>query len=141
MRERIDESNARRRFQTTLLSSFAVLAVALALVGLYGLMSYAVKQRTAEIGVRMAVGSSRRQVLTLILSQGLRLVSTGLVLGLAAAFALTRLVSNWLFGVTATDPVTFALVPLFILIVATCACLIPAWQATRIDPVQALRQE
>ena len=141
MRERIDESNARRRFQTTLLSSFAALAVALALVGLYGLMSYAVKQRTAEIGVRMAVGSSRTQVLTLILSQGLRLVSTGLVLGLAAAFALTRLVSNWLFGVSATDPVTFAAVPLFILLVATCACLIPAWQATRIDPVQALRQE
>ncbi len=141
MRERIDESNARRRFQTTLLSSFAALAVALALVGLYGLMSYAVKQRTAEIGVRMAVGSSRTQVLTLILSQGLRLVSTGLVLGLAAAFALTRLVSNWLFGVSATDPVTFAAVPLFILLVATCACLIPAWHATRIDPVQALRQE
>ncbi len=141
MRERIDESNARRRFQTTLLSSFAALAVALALVGLYGLMSYAVKQRTAEIGVRMAVGSSRTQVLTLILSQGLRLVSTGLVLGLAAAFALTRLVSNWLFGVSATDPATFAAVPLFILLVATCACLIPAWHATRIDPVQALRQE
>jgi ABC-type antimicrobial peptide transport system permease subunit len=141
MSERITESNARRRFQTTLLTGFAVVAVALALVGLYGLMSYAVKQRTAEIGVRLAVGSSRGGVLRLILSQGLRLTVLGLAIGLAAAFALTRLVSGWLFGVSATDPITFALVPFFILLVASGACLVPAWSATRVDPVVALRQE
>jgi putative ABC transport system permease protein len=77
----------------------------------------------------------------LILSQGLRLTIVGLVIGLAGAFALTRVVSSWLFGIGATDPVTFIAVPLFILLVAACACLIPAWSATRIDPVQALRQE
>ncbi len=141
MGQRVEESNARRRFQTTLLTGFAALAVALALVGLYGIMSYAVKQRTAEIGVRLAVGSSRAAVLRLILSQGLRLTAAGLVIGLAGAFALTRLVSSWLFGVSATDPVTFVAVPLFILLVATGACLLPAWNATRVDPVTALRQE
>ncbi len=141
MNQRMEESNARRRFQTVLLTGFAGLAVFLALVGLYGLMSYSVKQRTAEIGVRLAVGSTRGGVLRLILAQGMRLAAVGLVIGLAGAFALTRLVSGWLFGVGATDPVTFCLVPLFILLVAAGACLIPAWSATRVDPVIALRQE
>jgi predicted permease len=141
MRERITESNARRRFQTALLTGFAAIAVALALIGLYGLMSYTVKQRTAEIGIRLAVGASRGRVLGLILSQGLRLTVVGLLIGLAGAFALTHLVSAWLFGVKATDPVTFVAVPLFVLAVACCACIIPAWGATRIDPIQALRQD
>jgi putative ABC transport system permease protein len=141
MSERMTESNARRRFQTALLTGFAAIAVALALIGLYGLMSYTVKQRTAEIGIRLAVGASRGRVLGLILSQGLRLTAVGLLIGLAGAFALTRLVSAWLFGVKATDPVTFIAVPLFVLAVACCACIIPAWGATRIDPIQALRQE
>ncbi len=141
MAERIQENNARRTFQTTLLTGFAALAVALALAGLYGLMSYAVKQRTAEIGVRLAVGSSRAHILRLILSQGLRLSAFGLLLGLAVSFAATRVVSGWLFGVKSTDPVTFIAVPIFILAVACCACLIPAWSATRIDPIHALRQE
>jgi predicted permease len=141
MGERMTESNARRRFQTALLTGFAAIAVALALIGLYGLMSYTVKQRTAEIGIRLAVGASRGRVLGLILSQGLRLTAAGLLLGLAGAFALTRLVSAWLFGVKPTDPVTFVAVPLFVLAVACCACIVPAWGATRIDPIQALRQE
>jgi predicted permease len=140
MRERMEESNARRRFQTTLLTGFAVIAVALALAGLYGLMSYSVKRRTAEIGLRLAIGSSRGRILGLILSQGLRLTTLGLIIGLGAAFALTRLVSAWLFGVSTTDPVTFLVVPIFVLVVACCACLIPAWSATRVDPIQALRE-
>ena len=141
MSERISEGNARRHFQTTLLTGFAAIAVILALTGLYGLMSYAVRQRTAEIGVRLAIGSSRARVLGLILSQGLRLTAIGLAIGLGCAFALTRLVSGWLFGVKATDPVTFVAVPAFVLAVACCACLVPAWSATRIDPVEALRRE
>jgi putative ABC transport system permease protein len=141
MAERITESSARRRFQTALLTGFAAIAVALALIGLYGLMSYTVKQRTAEIGIRVAVGASRGRVLGLILSQGLRLIAVGLLIGLAGAFALTRLVSAWLFGVKATDPVTFVAVPLFVLAVACCACIIPAWSATRIDPIHALRED
>ncbi len=141
MSERIKVSNARRTFQTALLTGFAAVAVTLALVGLYGLMSYTVKQRTAEIGIRLAIGSPRSRVLSLILSQGLCLTSYGLLIGLAASFAFTRLLSGWLFEVQATDPVTFELVPLFVLIVSGCACLIPAWSATRIDPIQTLRQE
>jgi putative ABC transport system permease protein len=141
MRERMDDSTARRRFQTSLLTGFAAMAVALALVGLYGLMSYTVKQRKSEIGVRLAVGSSQAQVVALILSQGLRLTAYGLFIGLIGAFALTRLVKGWLFGVNALDPATFVAVPLLILTVACCACVIPAWQATRIDPIQALRAE
>ena len=113
----------------------------LALIGLYGLMSYAVKQRTAEIGVRLTIGSSRTQIVTLILMQGLRLTVTGLAIGLACAFLLTRVVKSWLFNVSATDPLTFVAVPIFMLIVACCACLLPALKATQIDPVQALRQE
>jgi len=141
MGERMSESNARRRFQTALLSGFAAIAIALALIGIYGVMSYTVKQRTAEIGVRLAVGASRVRVLRMILSQGLSLTAVGLFIGLAGAFALTRLVSSWLFGVKPNDPVTFVAVPLLVLTVASCACIVPAWSATRIDPIQALRQE
>ncbi len=141
MGERIKESNARRTFQTSLLTGFAAIAVALALAGLYGLMSYSVKQRTAEIGVRLAIGSPRGRILGLILWQGLRVTILGLLIGLGCAFVATRLVGSWLFGVKATDPVTFIAVPLFVLAVTCCACIIPAWSATRIDPVQALRRE
>lgn len=141
MRERITESNARRTFQTSLLSGFAFLAVILALVGLYGLMAFTVKQRTNEIAIRLAIGSSRTRVLALILSQGLRLTALGLLIGLAAAFALTRLVAAWLFEVNALDPLTFLFVPISILVVASAACFIPAWSASRIHPIQTLRQE
>lgn len=141
MGERMQQSNARRRFQTWLLTGFAVIAIALALVGIYGLMAYTVKQRTSEIGVRLAVGSSRTRILGLVLSQGLQLACYGLIIGLVGAFALTRLVQGWLFGVNPHDPLTFVAVPAFILAVACCACIFPALSATRIDPMRTLRQE
>ncbi len=141
MNQRVARAGARRRFETVLLSVFAALAVFLALVGLYGLLSYAVRQRTAEIGLRMALGASRERVLTMILRQGVGLVLAGLVVGLGAALALTRLVSSWLYGVRATDPVTFLAVPLFLLAVACCACLTPAIQATRVDPARTLHHQ
>ena len=141
MRERIADTNARRTFQTSILSGFAFIAVVLALVGLFGLMSFTVKQRTSEIGIRLAIGSPRSRILTLILSQGMRLTIYGLLIGLAAAVALTRLVSSWLFEVKAADPLTLALVLLATLGVACAACLVPAWSATRIDPVETLRRE
>jgi ABC-type antimicrobial peptide transport system permease subunit len=116
-----------------------LVALFLALVGIYGLLAYSVKQRTAEIGVRMALGASRAAVIAMVLRHGLALTAGGLAIGLAGAFALTRVMSAWLFGVTATDPLTFALTPALLLIAASAACLIPAWRAARIDPVDALR--
>ena len=104
MRERISDTNARRTFQTSILSGFALTAVLLALVGLYGLVSYTVKQRTPEIGIRLAIGSPRSHVLGLILSQGMRLTAYGLLLGLAASLALTRLIRGWLYEVKAGRP-------------------------------------
>jgi len=141
MAERMSESNARRTFQTALVSAFAAIAVALALAGLYGLMSYTVKQRTPEIAVRMAVGAQRRRILGLILFQAVSVMGLGLLIGLCGAFALTHLVSAWLFGVTPIDPITFVGVPIFVLIIGPLACLPPAWSATRVDPTRALRQE
>lgn len=141
MSERIADTNARRTFQTSILSSFAFVAVVLALVGLYGLMSFTVKQRTTEIGIRLAIGSPRSRILTLILWQGMRLTTYGLLIGLAAAVVLTRLVSSWLFQVKTTDPLTFFLVLFAVLGVAAAACLVPAWSATCIDPVETLRRE
>ncbi len=141
MRERIALTNARRTFQTYILSGFAFVAVTLALVGLYGLMSFTVKQRTAEIGIRLAIGSPRSRVLSLILSQGLRLTAYGLAIGIAGALGLTRLINSWLFEVNPIDPLTFTLVPLAILGVSCAACLFPAWSATRIDPMLTLRQQ
>jgi putative ABC transport system permease protein len=141
MRERVDESNGRRRFQTGLLTGFAAIAVVMALAGLYGLMSYSVKQRKSEMGIRLAVGSSRSAVVRLILWQGMRLTACGLLIGLAGAYLLSSLVKSWLFEVTALDPATFLSVPLLVLAVACAACIIPAWNAARIDPIEALREE
>lgn len=141
MEQRVTESNSRRRFQTLVLAVFAAAAVFLALVGLYGLMAYAVKQRTAEVGLRLALGASRGQVLAMVLRQGLGLVAAGLALGLAAALPLTRVVAAWLYGVKAVDPLTFVAVPGMLLVVGLAACAIPAWKATCIDPVSALRYE
>jgi putative ABC transport system permease protein len=103
------------------------------------LMAYAVKQRTAEIGIRIALGASSARVLAMVVSKGLALVAIGLVFGLAGALALTRLGTSWLFGVSPADPLTLIAVPVLILAVALLACLIPAWKAARIDPVTALR--
>ena len=141
MRAYIDEFSSRRRFQTVLLTSFAGVALILALVGLYGVLAHSVRERTAEIGVRIALGASRGDVLEMVVRQGLRLTLTGLVLGLAAAWGATRWLGSMLFGVEATDPVTFIGVPVFLLCVATLACVIPVWKAARIDPVEALRAQ
>jgi ABC-type antimicrobial peptide transport system permease subunit len=141
MRQLISEATSARRFQTVALSVFAAVAVFLALVGLYGLMAYAVKQRTPEIGIRIALGASAARVLGMVVWKGLALVAIGLAIGLAGAAAITRLGARWLYGVSAADPLTFLLAPILILAVALLACLIPAWKATRIDPVTALRYD
>ena len=139
MRQLISEASRKRRFETLVLAVFAGTALFLALVGLYGLLAYAVKQRTAEIGIRIALGASTGRVIGMVAGKGLVLVAYGLALGLAGALAVTRLGASWLYGVSSADPLTFLLVPVLILGVALGACLIPAWKATRIDPVTALR--
>jgi predicted permease len=141
MSERVAGANAKRRFQTVLLTSFAGLAVSLAMLGLYGLLAYAVRQRTPEIGLRIALGASRNQVLGMVLRQGLGLVALGLGIGIFAAFGLTRLLNSWLYETRAADPLTFASVLVVVFVVALCACVIPALQATRVDPTSALRYE
>jgi putative ABC transport system permease protein len=130
-----------RRFNTALFSVFAVLALALAVTGVYGVLSYSVSQRTHEVGIRMALGAGRSDVLRLFMQQGMRLVLLGLVIGLGGAFVLTRLMSSLLFGVSATDKVTFILVALGLTIAGVCACYLPARRATKVDPLIALRYE
>ncbi len=131
---------ASQRFNAGALAGFAG-AVLLAAVGIYGLVAYAVSQRTREMGVRIALGAGRGNVLRVILNQGFRLALIGVGLGLAASFALTRLMTGLLFGVKPSDPQTFILVTAALLAVALAACWIPAHRATRIDPVVALRHE
>jgi predicted permease len=139
MDDRISEATSRRRFPTTLLAAFAAIAVALALAGLYGLLSYSVRQRTAEIGLRAALGASRADVVGMVVRQGLTLVALGLAVGLAAAMALSSLIAKWLYGVRAGDLSTFVAVSAFILAVGALACAIPAWKAAKVDPATALR--
>jgi predicted permease len=139
--ELIYEAGARRRFQTSLLSIFAAIALMLALVGIYGLTAYSVKQRTPEFGIRMTLGASRAQVLGMVLRQGVGMTAVGVAIGIGGALALTRVLGASLYGVTPRDPITFYAVPVLILIVSAAACLVPAWKATRIDPAIALRYE
>jgi putative ABC transport system permease protein len=120
---------------------FASLALALAIVGIYGVMSYLVTQRTHEIGVRMALGAHRRDVVGLFLRQGAMLALMGIVIGLAGSLAVLRTISSLLFGVTASDPATFSFVSLLLASVTLLACFIPARRATKIDPMSALRYE
>jgi putative ABC transport system permease protein len=141
MDQRLSESFAGRRFHMILLGVFAALALVLSLVGIYGVMSYSVAQRTREIGVRMALGAERRHVLSLVLGQGLVLTLIGIGAGLAGAFALTRFLATMLYGVHPTDAVTFAVVPLLLTAIAILACYIPARRATKVDPLVALRYE
>src|SRR5215204_4650440 len=141
MEEYLSSSVAAPRFSTTLLAIFAAVALVLTVVGLYGVMSYSVAQRTNEIGIRLALGAQSRDVLLMIVKQGGMLILLGLVIGLAGAFALTRLITSLLFGVTAKDPFTFAEVAVLLAIVALLACYVPALRATKVDPMDALRCE
>jgi putative ABC transport system permease protein len=137
----ISQSTARQNFNMLLLTIFAGLALLLAAIGIYGLMSYTVEQRTQEIGIRMALGADRSDMLKLVVRQGMLLTGIGIVIGLAASFGLNRLLANLLFGVKTTDPVTYASVAAILVSVALLASYIPARRATKIDPLVALRYE
>jgi putative ABC transport system permease protein len=141
MDQLISDSVARSRFSTYLLAVFAALAMALACIGIYGVMAYATAQRRNEIGIRMALGAQRRDVLRLILGQGAKLALLGAVIGVAGGLALTRLLKSQLYGISASDPFTFVIVTILLVGVALAACYIPARRAMRVDPMVALRYE
>jgi putative ABC transport system permease protein len=128
-------------FAVTILVIFAALALLLAALGIYGVMSYLVAQRTNEIGIRMALGANRNDVMNLILKQGITLAIVGVLIGILASFALTRLMSDLLFGVSPTDPATFIIIPLILVVVAFASCFLPARSATKVNPIVALRYE
>jgi predicted permease len=141
MQDRWYDSLARQRFSSTMLAAFAAFAMLLAAVGLYGVMSYLVTQNTHDIGVLMALGARPGDILGLVLRQGMELAVIGIVVGLAGAFALTRVMASLLFGVSTMDAATFGAVPVLLAVVAFAATAIPAWRTTRVDPVVALREE
>ncbi len=137
----IADSFSTNRLNALLVGLFAALALALSALGVYSVMSYTVEQNTREIGVRMALGAQSRDVLKLVLGHGLALTAMGLIVGAIAAFALTGLMENLIFGVSATDPVTVIATPVLLTVFALLACYIPARRATKIDPMVALRNE
>ncbi len=141
LEELLGTSVAPRKFNMMLLGIFAGVALVLAAVGLYGVMSYSVSWRTHEIGIRMALGAKRSDVLRLVVRQGMTMTIIGVALGLIGAFSMSRVLAGLLHGVSATDPLTFAGVSIVLLTVALLACLIPARRATRVNPIVALRSE
>ena len=130
-----------KSLNTTLLAVLAAISLLLAVIGVYGVMSYTVAQHTREIGIRIALGAQRSAILKLIIGRGLFLVGIGVAIGVVASFGLTRFIENMLFGVTATDPLTFAAIVLLLGAVALLACLIPAQRAMRVDPIVVLRYQ
>jgi ABC-type antimicrobial peptide transport system permease subunit len=141
MSDRMSGSMARQRFAMTMLGVFAGFALLLAIVGVYGVMSHLVAQGAHDIGVRMALGAERASILRMIMRQGLELTIAGSIAGLAGALVLTRVMASLLFGVSTTDIVTFATIPLLLILTAMIASYVPARRATRVDPVVALRDE
>ena len=141
MDEIIGKSVAQPRVYALLLAIFAGLALILASIGIYGVMSYTVTQRTHEIGIRMALGARPADVLKLIVTQGMILGITGIIIGLIASFAVTRVLASQLYGITATDPITFAVISILLILVVLIACSVPALRATKVDPMTAVRYE
>jgi len=141
MKQVLEESMASSRFNMILMTIFAGVALMMASIGLYGVISYSVSQRTHEIGIRMALGASRPSVLSLVLRNGMTLAVIGVALGVAVALGLTRLMASMLYGVSPTDPLTFIVISLILTGVALVACFVPAHRATRVDPMIALRYE
>lgn len=135
------ESVSQPRFRTLLLGTFSAVALLLAVIGIYGVMAYAVTQRTLEVGIRMALGAQPRHVMKLILGAGIKLTISGVMVGLLAAFGLTRLLQSLLFGISATDPLTFLVIALLVIFVAFLACLVPAKRALKVDPLIAIKYE
>jgi ABC-type antimicrobial peptide transport system permease subunit len=141
MEQTISRSTAAENFNMLVLTIFGCAALLLAAIGIYGLMAYSVAQRTQEIGIRLALGAGSSSVRNMVVFQGLRLAVVGVVIGLAAAFALTRLIASLLFGVKAWDPLVFSAVPAVLIAVAFLAVWLPALRASRVDPIDALRYE
>jgi putative ABC transport system permease protein len=141
MEEVMADAVVQRRFAMLLLGMFAAVALALSAVGIYGVISYSVSQRTHEIGVRVALGASSRDVLRLIMAQGMKLTVLGAAVGVAGAFAVTRFLAFLMFGISATDPFTFAGITFLLSVVALAACYVPARRAMKVDPITALRHE
>jgi putative ABC transport system permease protein len=132
-------STSQKRFNMLLMGLFALVALILAVVGIYAVTAYSVNQRSHEIGIRMALGATRGEILKLVIRKGLKLVIIGVVIGLGGAFALTRLISGLLFGVSATDPITFLTITILLVVVALVATYFPARKATKVDPIVVLR--
>jgi len=138
---RVDRLRDRPRFDAVLTGLFAILGLLLAGIGLFGLVSYSVARRTHEIGIRMALGAEKRDVLTMVIGQGLKLALIGVAVGIAGALALTQLLVSLLYGIKPTDPLTFLVVSLILIGVALVACFVPARRAAKVDPMVALRYE
>ncbi len=141
LEQTLSESLAPRRFNMLLLGIFATIALTLAMIGIYGVMAFSVTQRTHEIGIRMALGAQKSDVLGMVVRQGLKLALIGVVIGIGGALVLTRFLSSLLFGVEPTDPLTFVAVSLILCAVALVACYIPARRAAKLDPMVALKYE